>query len=194
MDSYSSQISDDDLASSIEENGILSSAEAGKEDGLLEPGIVLEQDNEEKFSIDDFESIPSSESPSDQTESPQPLSVEDLGDGTAPPLPQASPVEAEVGSASNTVPDGEVAEFRKTLSDLSRQLEIDRLTFLHKRLREGGKSVPDLARIASDIRGETPIHPIGDSDIYSKRPFSRLQGWIVGLSFGIGRRAKRFKS
>jgi len=194
MDSYSSQISDDDLASSIEENGILSSAETGKEDGLLEPGMVLEQDNEEKFSIDDFESISSSKSPSDQSEPPKPLTVEDLGDGTAPSLPQTSPVDADVASGSNTVPDGEVAEFRKTLSDLSRQLEIDRLTFLHNRLREGGKPVPDLAMIASDIRGETPIHPIGDRDIYSKRPFSRLQGWIVGLSFGIGRRAKRFKS
>jgi len=193
MDSRTSQISDEDLAGRIEEDSMLSSTESVSDEGLLESGMTLEQEHEEKFSLDDFDSTAPSEVRVEERESPNPLTVEDLGDGDVPPLQQPTSVKREVINPGSAAPDGEVAEFRKTLSDLSRQLEIDRLTFLHNRLREGGKSVPDLASIASDIRGDQPIHPIGDRDIYSKRPFSRLQGWIVGLSFGIGRRAKRFK-
>jgi len=193
MDAQNSQISDEDLAGSIEEHGLVSSTESVSGDGLLESGMTFEQEEDEHFSIDDFDSTSPSEIPSEKRESSKPLTVEDLGEGDVPPSQQPSSVKLGVSGPGHAAPDGEVAEFRKTLSDLSRQLEIDRLTFLHNRLCEKGKSVPDLASIASDIRGDKPIHPIGDRDIYSKRPFSRLQGWIVGLSFGIGRRAKRFK-
>ena len=193
MDAQNSQISDEDLAGSIEENGLVSSTESVSDDGLLESGMAFEQEDEEQFSIDDFDSTSPTEIRSEKRESSKPLTVEDLGEGDLPPFQQPSSVKLGVSGPDHAVPDGEVAEFRKTLSDLSRQLEIDRLTFLHNRLCEKGKTVPDLASIASDIRGDKPIHPIGDRDIYSKRPFSRLQGWIVGLSFGIGRRAKRFK-
>jgi len=195
MQPQSSQISDEELANSIDENGLLSSNESNSGDGFLESGESIDVSEEEKFSINDFEPSEATE-PALQGELPDaPLTVNDLGDHSPSPETFSSEKEEDLASPESnvTILDGEVAEFRKTLSDLSRQLEIDRLTFLHNRLRMGGKSVPDLASIASDIRGEEPIHPIGDHDIYSKRPFSRLQGWIVGLSFGIGRRAKRFK-
>ncbi len=195
MQPLSSQISDEELANSIDDNGLLSSNESHSEDGFLESGEHIDASEEEKFSMNDFESSETIEPALKSTPPEAPLTVNDLGDRTPTPEICYSEEGKIPGNLEANVDmlDGEVAEFRKTLSDLSRQLEIDRLTFLHKRLRKGGKSVPDLASIASDIRGEKPIHPIGDQDLYSKRPFSRLQGWIVGLSFGIGRRAKRFK-
>ena len=63
---------------------------------------------------------------------------------------------------------------------------------LYKHMKEEGTPLPDLGKIASDIRGDSQLQPIGDEDLYSKRPLARLQGWIAGLSFGIGRRAKKF--
>ena len=88
--------------------------------------------------------------------------------------------------------NGDVAQFRETLANLSQQLEIDRLAFLHKKLEENGTKVPSLNEIASDIKGDKLINNISDSDIYSKRPKARMAGWISGLSFGISKRAKKF--
>ena len=88
--------------------------------------------------------------------------------------------------------NGDVAQFRQTLSSLSEQLEIDRLAFLHKKVEDHGVNVPSLNEIASDISGEKMINSIGDSDLYSKRPRARMEGWISGLSFGISKRAKKF--
>ena len=104
--------------------------------------------------------------------------------------PAQSPQQSE--KQAGELPNGQVAEFRQTLSALSRQLEIDRLTFLYQQLQADGNELPPLDRIASDIKGESALHPLGDQDIYSKRPLARLQGWISGLSFGVGRRAKKF--
>jgi hypothetical protein len=195
METPSSPISDDALAESIDDTGVLSSAEVATDtdDGCIESGVAIDAGEEEGFSIDDFEA-PMTVDASNENPAAA-LCVDDLGDSSLPSTLETEDASHEhsLESQGELLSNGEVAEFRKTLSDLSRQLEIDRLTFLHHDLRSRGKDVPDLASIASDIRGEKPIHPIGDQDIYSKRPFSRLQGWIVGLSFGIGRRAKRFR-
>ena len=87
---------------------------------------------------------------------------------------------------------GDVAQFRQTLASLSRQLELDRLAFLHKSLEDSGEKLPSLNEIASDISGKKLITPSGDCDLYDKRPVARLDGWISGLSFGVSRRAKKF--
>jgi hypothetical protein len=104
--------------------------------------------------------------------------------------------EVEVVPQKNSVSkgngDGDVATFRQSLSNLSRQLEIDRLAFLHKRLEEQGEQLPSLREIASDISGEKMIKPIGDCDLFSKRPTARLDGWISGFSFGVNKRSKKF--
>jgi hypothetical protein len=195
MDTQNDQISDEELAESIDENGVLSSSEDTSSEGLVESAIQNDAGNDEKFSVDDFD-MPLDGATNHQT--PSDTSAEEENDGS-------TTVSEEGTSSSNNdhldknnradslESNGDVAEFRKTLSDLSRQLEVDRITLLHNKLRNKGKRVPDLSLIASDIKGDSQLHPIGDEDLYSKRPFSRLQGWIVGLSFGIGRRAKKFR-
>ena len=88
--------------------------------------------------------------------------------------------------------DGDVAQFRQTLASLPRQLELDRLAFLHKSLQDSGESLPSLDEIASDISGEKLLKPTGDCDLFGKRPTARLDGWRSGLSFGVSKRAKKF--
>ena len=56
---------------------------------------------------------------------------------------------------------GGVAEFRKTLANLSEKLEIDRLAFLHKSLEDRGEALPTLEQIAGDIHGIKPMSPTG---------------------------------
>ena len=196
----SEEITDEALASSISDDGRLSSEafEPGEE-GIVEAGIPpqstdpsdSEELNEEPFSVGDFdadmvieEKPPVSQPPDD---SPEDLETRVADTKITPSVPSPS-----VEDTSNNLPAGEVAEFRKTLSALSRQLEVDRLTFLYQQLQADGNELPALDRIASDIRGDSPLHPLGDQDLYSTRPLSRLQGWISGLSFGVGRRAKKF--
>ena len=196
----SEEITDEALASSISDDGRLSSEafEPGEE-GIVEAGIPpqstdpkdSEELNEEPFSVGDFDADMVIEEKSVVTQTPDD-SPEDLETRVAvtkitPAIPSPS-----VEDTSNNLPAGEVAEFRKTLSALSRQLEVDRLTFLYQQLQADGNELPALDRIASDIRGDSPLHPLGDQDLYSTRPLSRLQGWISGLSFGVGRRAKKF--
>lgn len=194
MDPQNDQISDEELAESIDENGVLSSAEGADSGGFVESAIQNDASNDEKFSVDDFD-MALEGTTNLQTSLSNSLAEENDG---------STHVSAEDASLNNEhleknnradslESNGDVAEFRKTLSDLSRQLEVDRITLLHNKLRKKGKRVPDLSLIASDIKGDSQLHPVGDEDLYSKRPFSRLQGWIVGLSFGIGRRAKKFR-
>ena len=196
MNSNAEQISDEDLASTISEDGRLSSeVREPSNQGLVEAGIPPEiKDSstmagleEEPFSVNDFD--------------------EDV-DGAASTENESSPVQQEASPTTHAVrstfssdmddsenealPAGQVSEFRKTLSALSRQLEVDRLTFLYQKLHADGNDLPSLDKIASDIRGDSTLHPMGDDDLYSKRPLARLQGWISGLAFGVGRRAKKF--
>ena len=195
----SEEITDEALASSISDDGRLSSEafEQGEE-GIVEAGIPSqstdpadsEELNEEPFSVGDFDADMVIEEKSSVTQTPED-SPEDLESRVAVKnTPSAPSLSGE--DTSNNLPAGEVAEFRKTLSALSRQLEVDRLTFLYQQLQADGNELPALDRIASDIRGDSPLHPLGDQDLYSTRPLSRLQGWISGLSFGVGRRAKKF--
>lgn len=195
----SEEITDEALASSISDDGRLSSEafEQGEE-GIVEAGIPpqstdpadSEELNEEPFSVGDFDADMVIEEKSSVTQTPE-VSPEDLESRVAVKnTPSAPSLSGE--DTSNNLPAGEVAEFRKTLSALSRQLEVDRLTFLYQQLQADGNELPALDRIASDIRGDSPLHPLGDQDLYSTRPLSRLQGWISGLSFGVGRRAKKF--
>ena len=189
------QISDEELAESIDDKGILSSTEESDGEGLVESFIQNSSSDEEKFSADDFDisletgSNDNSSSSDNADEKNKGSNVGSTHDALSSPQPHPTDDKKSATVDSN----GDVAEFRKTLSDLSRQLEIDRITLLHNNLRKKGQRVPDLSVSASDIKGETQLHPIGDEDLYSKRPFSRLQGWIVGLSFGVGRRAKKFR-
>lgn len=196
----SEEITDEALASSISDDGRLSSEafEQGEE-GIVEAGIPpqstdpadSEELNEEPFSVGDFDADMVIDEKPSVTQTPDDL-PEDLEAQVAVTknTPSAPSPGGEV--TSNNLPAGEVAEFRKTLSALSRQLEVDRLTFLYQQLQADGNELPALDRIASDIRGDSPLHPLGDQDLYSTRPLSRLQGWISGLSFGVGRRAKKF--
>ena len=212
----SEQITDEALASSISDDGRLSSeAFSGDDEGIVEAGIPPTtndpSDNEldeEAFSVDDFDADMSIDDNADQSSVVPDVknqSAEILHDEGGTPATQESndsPPSVETSSPdqllqqsqkqSAELPNGQVAEFRQTLSALSRQLEIDRLTFLYQQLQADGNELPPLDRIASDIKGESVLHPLGDQDIYSKRPLARLQGWISGLSFGVGRRAKKF--
>ena len=195
----SEEITDEALASSISDDGRLSSEafEQGEE-GIVEAGIPpqstdpadSEELNEEPFSVGDFDADMVIEEKSSVTQTPED-SPEDLESRVAVKNTPSAPSLSGEDTSSN-LPAGEVAEFRKTLSALSRQLEVDRLTFLYQQLQADGNELPTLDRIASDIRGDSPLHPLGDQDLYSTRPLSRLQGWISGLSFGVGRRAKKF--
>ena len=196
----SEEITDEALASSISDDGRLSSEafEQGEE-GIVEAGIPpqstdpadSEELNEEPFSVGDFDADMVIDEKPSVTQTPDDLPEDLEAQVTVTKnIPSAPSPSGEV--TSNNLPAGEVAEFRKTLSALSRQLEVDRLTFLYQQLQADGNELPALDRIASDIRGDSPLHPLGDQDLYSTRPLSRLQGWISGLSFGVGRRAKKF--
>ena len=97
------------------------------------------------------------------------------------------------GSVPHAQDEGGVQrQFRKSLANLSRQLELDRLALLHKKLSGNGEKLPTLGQIADDISGAKPLTPNGDCDQYGKRSSARLDGWLSGLSFGTNRRAKKF--
>jgi len=198
MNSNAEQISDEDLASTISDDGRLSSEVREPSDqGLVEAGIPPEiKDSstnadleEEPFSVNDFDEDIEGANPVSTASEPLP----DQSEESAIPQAVSSTSSLDVDKSENeSLPAGQVSEFRKTLSALSRQLEVDRLTFLYQKLHADGNELPSLDKIASDIRGDSTLHPMGDHDLYSKRPLARLQGWISGLSFGVGRRAKKF--
>jgi hypothetical protein len=198
MNSNAEQISDEDLASTISVDGRLSSEVSEPSDqGLVEAGIPPEiKDSstmadleEEPFSVNDFdEDIEGANSASPESE----LSPDHLEESATTPAANSALSSGADDFENEALPAGQVSEFRKTLSALSRQLEVDRLTFLYQKLHAEGNELPSLDKIASDIRGDSTLHPMGDDDLYSKRPLARLQGWISGLAFGVGRRAKKF--
>ena len=198
MNSNAEQISDEDLASTISVDGRLSSEVSEPSDqGLVEAGIPPEIEDsstmadleEEPFSVKDFdEDIEGANSASLESES----SPDHLEESATTPDANSALSSGADDFENEALPAGQVSEFRKTLSALSRQLEVDRLTFLYQKLHAEGNELPSLDKIASDIRGDSTLHPMGDDDLYSKRPLARLQGWISGLAFGVGRRAKKF--
>lgn len=203
MDTPPEDSTDQELADLIADPKIDMQSEASVDSvqGSVEVGIppVLEEDNpevdsaEESFTINDFEedfhsdSVESTDDPVSEKSSSSNDVISPISDPgqEIEVVPQKKSVSKENG-------DGDVAIFRQSLSNLSRQLEIDRLAFLHKKLEDQGEQLPSLREIASDISGEKMLKPIGDCDLFSKRPTARLDGWISGFSFGVNKRSKKF--
>ena len=203
MDTPPEENTDQELADlmadpKVEEHSEVSADSA---EGSVEVGIppVLKEENpevdstEESFTINDFEEDFHSDS-TPTTDEPEIQESSSSNDVRSPVSDSEQEVEVvpQKKSVSKGNGDGDVATFRQSLSNLSRQLEIDRLAFLHKRLEEQGEQLPSLGEIASDISGEKMIKPIGDCDLFSKRPTARLDGWISGFSFGVNKRSKKF--
>lgn len=192
-----------DLMNDSELSDVSDEAVAGVEAGIPPevPGEDGPVSDEDTFSMDDFdEEMSTSAAPGNLDSKPIKAGIDEVDQNDA--------VSAS-GSADSDIPEekvaglspsfkdeqngaGDVAEFRKSLANLSRQFEIDKLTLLHKTLSENGESLPSLGQIANDIHGNSSLCPDGDLDSYSHRPAARLEGWISGLSFGASRRAKKF--
>jgi len=171
--------------------------------GSVEVGIPpqLNQDgdgvdsSEESFSINDFDEDFHADKPPSQDvekEASVDLPDEEVQNADSTEDHKSPIIENNNKPNSSQNGDGDVAQFRQTLASLSRQLELDRLAFLHKSLQDSGEQLPSLNEIASDITGKRLIKPSGDLDQYGKRPAARLEGWLSGLSFGVSKRAKKF--
>lgn len=190
MSSTPDNPTDDELSEIIDDSESVDQSKID-EDGLVEAGIppsVAEETEEpdsddESFSIDDFDDADVKESIKENVSEDLPSNESIVEEPSQNATSPGHPV---------TNGNGTVAQFRESLSDLSRQLEIDKLTFLHNKMVESGKDIASLSDIASDIQGDSPMFPPGDCDIYDSRPSSRLDGWVTGLSFGSNKRAKKF--
>ena len=148
---------------------------------------------EESFSINDFEENLESQGSQPSGTVDVENSIESTGiESKQAETTEPGNIEPNHAPIPSTNQNGDVAQFRQTLASLSRQLELDRLAFLHKSLQDSGEELPSLADIASDITGKRPMKPSGDLDQYGKRPAARLEGWLSGLSFGVSKRAKKF--
>ena len=198
MDTSSEDLNDNELADLMADPEMEDDSDGTGEDeveGVVECGIPPDIANdpvvdtsEQPFSADDF---PASEFEVEDSTMQGDEEVEFANQTEqAQPVTQEHPVPN--GSAPNGHEEGDVAQFRKSLAGLSRQLELDRLTLLHKALSDNGEVLPTLGQIADDISGEKPLSSDGDCDEYGRRSSSRLEGWLSGLSFGAKRRAKKF--
>ena len=192
-----------DLMNDSDVSDVSGEAAAGVEAGIPPevPGEDGPVSDEETFSMDDFdEEMSTSALPNNLESKPIEAHIEAADQNEVVPTSESADLatsEETVSGLSPSLKDeqngaGDVAEFRQSLANLSRQLEIDKLTLLHKTLSENGESLPSLGQIAKDIHGSSSICPEGDLDSYSHRPAARLEGWISGLSFGASRRAKKF--
>jgi hypothetical protein len=200
--------SDEELANLMADNENVDEAETDGNDkgGAVEAGIPPQLDDsspevdssEESFSINDFEEDFQPQSnlsevgvEGEASDEVVIKSEQEIVDSSAE-KPEDNLIESPVRPVSKTNGEGDVAQFRQTLASLSRQLELDRLAFLHKSLQDSGETLPSLNEIASDISGEKLLKPAGDYDLFGKRPTARLDGWLSGLSFGVSKRAKKF--
>ena len=153
-------------------------------EGIIPPTVEDEdgvESEEEPFSMDDFEENFATEGDNGQ----DPAKSEEPEASHSYDLPEES-------TASAPAEEGEVADFRRSLANLAVQAELDRIAFLRDGLAKRGDPVPTLDEIAADVKGDKLLQPEGDCDIYGRRPNARLEGWQVGLAFGVPRRAKRF--
>ena len=174
----------------------LGSVEVGIPPQLNQEGGEVNS-SEESFSINDFDEdfhadIPPSQKIEEEASVDNPVEEERIADNTVVHPTPIIEKNNKPQAGHNLEEEGDVAQFRQTLASLSRQLELDRLAFLHKSLQDSGEKLPSLNEIAFDITGKKLIKPSGDLDQYGKRPASRLQGWLSGLSFGVSKRAKKF--
>lgn len=198
------QPSDEELSELIDDEENTVDSESGEPEGAVEVGIPPAVDDEgdidsseEMFSMDDFDSSEEVvENPIEENIAQDEPPSEELAPVEESSIPEELPPESSSKATTEDIPEtngaGGVAEFRKTLSNLSRQLEIDRLAFLHQAMKDRGEKVPTLSQIAADIQGTKPLAAKGDCDQYGGRPTARLEGWVSGLSFGANRRAKKF--
>ncbi len=198
------QPSDEELSELIDDEENTVDSESGEPEGAVEVGIPPAVDDEgdidsseEMFSMDDFDSSEEVvENPIEENIAQDEPPSEELAPVKDSSISEELPPEPSSKATSEDIPEtngsGGVAEFRKTLSNLSRQLEIDRLAFLHQAMKDRGEKVPTLSQIAADIQGTKPLAAKGDCDQYGGRPTARLEGWVSGLSFGANRRAKKF--
>lgn len=153
-------------------------------EGIIPPAVEDEdgvESEEEPFSMDDFEESFTAEGDNGQ----DPAESEEPEAARSYDLPEES-------AAAAPAEEGEVADFRRSLAKLAAQVELDRIAFLRDSLAKRGDSVPTLEEIAADVKGDKLLQPEGDCDLYGRRPNARLEGWQVGLAFGVPRRAKRF--
>jgi len=189
-------IADPDTVDQSDANEDISagSVEVGIPPQLNQEGDEVDS-SEESFSINDFDEDFHADTPPSQEvekEASVDLPVEEAEIADSAEDQQSPIIENNNKPNSSQNGDGDVAQFRQTLASLSRQLELDRLAFLHKSLQDSGEQLPSLNEIASDITGKRLIKPSGDLDQYGKRPAARLEGWLSGLSFGVSKRAKKF--
>jgi hypothetical protein len=189
-------IADPDTVDQSDPNEDISagSVEVGIPPQLNQEGDEVDS-SEESFSINDFDEDFHADTPPSQEvekEASVDLPVEEAEIADSAEDQQSPIIENNNKPNSSQNGDGDVAQFRQTLASLSRQLELDRLAFLHKSLQDSGEQLPSLNEIASDITGKRLIKPSGDLDQYGKRPAARLEGWLSGLSFGVSKRAKKF--
>jgi hypothetical protein len=189
-------IADPDTVDQSDANEDISagSVEVGIPPQLNQEGDGIDS-SEESFSINDFDEDFHADNPPSQDvekEDSVDLPVEEAEIADSAEDQQNLIIENNNKPNSSQNGDGDVAQFRQTLASLSRQLELDRLAFLHKSLQDSGEQLPSLNEIASDITGKRLIKPSGDLDQYGKRPAARLEGWLSGLSFGVSKRAKKF--
>ena len=205
MDTPPEDTTDEQLADliadpdTVDQSDAIEDISAGSVEVGIPPQLNQEGDgvdsSEESFSINDFDEDFHADNPSNQDVEKEdivdlPVSEAEITDSTED---QQNPIiENSNKPNSSQNGDGDVAQFRQTLASLSRQLELDRLAFLHKSLQDSGEQLPSLNEIASDITGKRLIKPSGDLDQYGKRPAARLEGWLSGLSFGVSKRAKKF--
>lgn len=192
MDTSSEELNDQELADLMADPEMEDDINDIGDDGggVVECGIPPEISNdpvvdssEQAFSADDFATT--------QLNDPK-NSQEDVSADTPESPPAQQDDSISNASPANGHEEGDVAQFRKSLAGLSRQLELDRLTLLHQTLTGNGENLPTLGQISNDITGKKPLTPSGDSDEYGKRSSARLEGWVTGLSFGANRRAKKF--
>ncbi|MDE0576542.1 MAG: hypothetical protein OSB39_06330 [Opitutales bacterium] len=184
--------SDEELADIIadpevaEADDLEADASSATVEGIIPPAVEDEdgvESEEEPFSMDDFEESFTAEGDNGQDSGES----EKLEPETAHSydLPKES-------VAAAPAEEGEVADFRRSLANLAAQAELDRIAFLRDGLAKRGDPVPTLEEIAADVKGDKLLQPEGDCDLYGRRPNARLEGWQVGLAFGVPRRAKRF--
>ena len=205
MDTPPEDTTDEQLADLIADPDTTDQSDANEDvsAGSVEVGIPpqLNQDgdgvdsSEESFSINDFDEDFHADKPPSQDvekEASVDLPDEEVENADSTEDHKSPIIENNNKPNSSQNGDGDVAQFRQTLASLSRQLELDRLAFLHKSLQDSGEQLPSLNEIASDITGKRLIKPSGDLDQYGKRPAARLEGWLSGLSFGVSKRAKKF--
>ena len=200
MDTSSEDLNDQELADLMADPEVEDAGEDFGEEGggVVEGGIPPEITNdpvvdssEEALSIDDFDDSESNDT-SDEQRSPVDPGSSAEASASVPVVSEQPESDVANGSVPSAHDEGDVAQFRKSLASLSRQLELDRLALLHKTLSGNGEKLPTLGQIADDISGSRPLTPDGDCDQYGKRSTARLDGWLSGLSFGANRRAKKF--